>query len=63
MAHECAVVCAYLLILGGRRDDGVHEHGHKFGHSIDTGGVGAIWGTEGDGLSAGLCLIQPFAGY
>lgn len=54
---------AYLLLLRSCRDNVIHQHGHQFRHSVNTGSKSAIWGGAVDNLPLGFGLFQPFAGH
>jgi hypothetical protein len=41
----------------------IHQYGHEFRHSVDTGGICAILGRAVNSLALGLGLLEPLAGY
>jgi hypothetical protein len=54
---------AYLLILGCCGNYIVHQYWQQFLYSMDACTKGAILGGCAYGLTAGLCLLSPFASY
>ncbi len=62
-ANTSSCVCAYLLIFWCRSDDIVHQDGHQFSHSMNSGCEGPVRSGAVNGLSLNLGLVQPFASY
>lgn len=60
---NASLFSAYLLILGCRGDDVVHQHGHQLGHSMHARGGCPVLRGKTNGLSLGLGLVHPFARY
>lgn len=64
VANVAAVIAsAYLLVLGSRRDNIVHQDGQQFSYSMHACSKCAILGSAAYGLSLGLGLVHPLAGY
>lgn len=59
----CEYKNAYLLFLGGRLQDVIHQNGHEFRHSVDSSGIGSIRGRAVYCLCLGLGLFEPFPCY
>ena len=54
---------AYLLGLRSRVNNVIHQHWHKFGHSVYASGEGAILGRAVYDLAFRLGQFQPLARY
>jgi hypothetical protein len=54
---------AYLLLLWSGLKNVIHQHGHKFRYSVDTGSVGAVLGGAVNCLALSLGLFKPLPCY
>lgn len=61
--HQHVVSFAYLLILGGRCDDVVHQNGYQLSYSMHACSECSIRCRKAWSLPLGLGLVQPFPRY